>query len=77
MTIAWKVMIPVALLNLVWVLVVEHAVSALDWPGWLRWLLLPLSIVTALASAVLVMQQKRGGHRIKVIRGHEAVEMTI
>jgi NADH-quinone oxidoreductase subunit H len=77
MTIAWKAMIPVAFLNLVWVLVVEHAVTVLNAPGWLRWLLLPLSMVTLLASAYLVMQQRRGGHRIKVIRGHEPLEMSV
>jgi NADH-quinone oxidoreductase subunit H len=78
MKIAWKALIPLALVNLVWVMIVEHLVVVAGWPGWLRWLLLPISIGLAVVSGYLSLRPKRPGvHRIQVVRGHEVVEMTV
>jgi NADH-quinone oxidoreductase subunit H len=77
MTLAWKALIPLAVVNLVWVLLVEHAVMVLGWPGWLRWLLLPLSIATAAVSGYCAFREKPARHRIRVVRGHEMVEITV
>jgi NADH-quinone oxidoreductase subunit H len=44
MGLAWKVLIPLALLNLVAVMVVQHLIAVEGWdPRW-RWLLLPISL---------------------------------
>jgi NADH-quinone oxidoreductase subunit H len=71
MGLAWKVMIPLALVNLVCVMVVKQ----LDWhPLWL----LPVSLILVLASAVLAASWPQGPERLLVVtRGHEQVETAV
>jgi NADH-quinone oxidoreductase subunit H len=71
MGLAWKVMIPLALVNLVCVMVVKQ----LDWhPLWL----LPVSLILILASAVLAASWPQGPERLLVVtRGHEQVETAV
>jgi NADH-quinone oxidoreductase subunit H len=56
MGLAWKVLLPLALVNLVAVLVVKHLMETLGAPG-LVWLLLPVSLATLVGAgyATLVM----------------------
>jgi NADH-quinone oxidoreductase subunit H len=71
MGLAWKVMIPLALVNLMCVMVVKQ----LDWhPLWL----LPVSLILILATGVLAASWPRGPERLLVVtRGHEQVETAV
>ena len=71
MGLAWKVMIPLALINLVCVMVVKQ----LDWP--LIWLL-PISLILLVAAAFLEVSWPRRPQRVlMVMRGHEEVETAV
>jgi len=52
MGLAWKVMIPLALVNLVFVMIVKEL-------GWTPWLLLPMSLLVLVATAVLTAKLPR------------------
>jgi NADH-quinone oxidoreductase subunit H len=76
MRLAWQVLIPLALVNLVCVMVVKHVVEqyALDH----RWqlVLLPLSLALFLVvAAALARRRERPGRAVTVMRGHERVEV--
>jgi NADH-quinone oxidoreductase subunit H len=64
MGLAWKVLMPLALVNLVCVLVVRHF-------GLSRWLLLPASVLVLIGVAALTVRAPRGPTRADVpYRGH-------
>lgn len=52
MGLAWKVLIPLALVNLVLVMIVEHL-------EWTPWLLLPASLVTLVVAAVMAVSMPK------------------
>jgi NADH-quinone oxidoreductase subunit H len=71
MGIAWKVLIPLALLNLVAVMVIKH----LD--AWLIWLL-PISLVLLVGAGLTALYRPAEARRtIMVQRGHERVQMRV
>jgi NADH-quinone oxidoreductase subunit H len=71
MGLAWKVMIPLALLNLVCVLVVKEF-------GWHPLWLLPLSLLLVGGTAALAGWWPRAPARVLVVmRGHEQVETVV
>ncbi len=64
MGLAWKVLMPLALINLVCVLIVRHF-------GLSPWLLLPISLVILLGAGALTVRPPRGPTRVNVpYRGH-------
>jgi NADH-quinone oxidoreductase subunit H len=78
MALAWKVLIPLSLANLVCVLVVEHLVQMTGADLAWRWLLLPVSLVLIALAGVAALSKPRGPRqRILVTRGHERVEVTV
>jgi NADH-quinone oxidoreductase subunit H len=71
MGLAWKVMIPLALTNVVCVMVVKHL-------NWNLWILLPVSIALLVGSALFADFLPRGPKRVmRVTRGHEEYEMVV
>jgi NADH-quinone oxidoreductase subunit H len=71
MGIAWKVLIPLALLNLVAVMVIKH----LD--AWLIWLL-PISLVLLIGAGLTALYRPPEARRTIVVqRGHERVQMRV
>ena len=71
MGLAWKVMIPLALLNLVGVLVVKEF-------GWHPLWLLPLSLLLVGGTAAVAGWWPRAPARVLVVmRGHEQVETVV
>jgi NADH-quinone oxidoreductase subunit H len=71
MGLAWKVMIPLAILNLVCVMIVEQM-------EWSRWLLLPASLVLLVAAAVIAdYWPEPPPRRLTVTRGHERMEAMV
>ncbi len=70
MGLAWKVMIPLALANVVCVMVVKEM-------GWSPWVLLPVSLAVIVGTAVLAQfWPKRPERRMVVTRGHQEVELV-
>jgi NADH:ubiquinone oxidoreductase subunit H len=68
MSLAWRVMMPLALINLVAVLLVKHYDP---WPGYSHWLLLPISLVVLIGAAALSLRMPRQPTRARVVvRGH-------
>jgi NADH-quinone oxidoreductase subunit H len=71
MAVAWKVLIPLALLNLVAVMVVKYLGI------WLIWLL-PVSLVLLVGAGLMALYRPAESRRTIVVqRGHERVEMTV
>jgi NADH-quinone oxidoreductase subunit H len=71
MGLAWKVMIPLALVNLVCVMVVKQL-------GWHPLWLLPISLMLLAGTAVLAGSLPRGPQRVlMVMRGHEEIETAV
>jgi NADH-quinone oxidoreductase subunit H len=71
MALAWKVMIPLALVNVVCVMVVHQ----LEWPPLV---LLPVSLVILVGAGVLAEFWPRGPGRVVVVtRGHEQLETVV
>src|SRR5215472_5337958 len=58
MGLAWKVLLPLALANLVAVLVIKHLMVVLDAPG-LVWVLLPLSLVILVGAAYVTLMMRK------------------
>jgi len=72
MGLAWKVFIPLALVNLVCVMIVVH----LDWRP--PWVLLPVSLLLLVGAGLLAMYQPKEAPRaVRVTRGHEQVEVMV
>ena len=70
MNLAWKVLVPLALANLVCVMIVEQL-------KWSHWVLLPVSVLLLLGGAGAAQAWPREPRRrIIVERGHELHEMT-
>ena len=70
MGLAWKVFIPLALLNVVAVMVVEHLQAS-------RWWLLLVSVVLLFAAAIAGLWRRAAPpERLVVYRGHQYVELT-
>lgn len=70
MGLAWKVMIPLALVNVVCVMVVKQFALS-------EWVLLPLSLLVIFGSALLAAYWPQGtGRVVRVTRGHETYEMV-
>ena len=66
MGLAWKVLIPLALANLVCVMVVKQLTAGLGLgPGWL-WVLLPVSLVLLVGAAVPAVVWSSRGRRVMV-----------
>jgi NADH-quinone oxidoreductase subunit H len=74
MGLAWKVLIPLALANLVAVMVVKHliAVQGLD-PGW-HWLLLPISLLLLVIAAAVAVQDSSANQRRLGVAGTMVVK---
>jgi NADH-quinone oxidoreductase subunit H len=71
MGLAWKVMIPLALVNLVCVMVVKEF-------GWHPLWLLPLSLILLVGTAVVAGWWPRAPERVLVVmRGHEPMETVV
>jgi NADH-quinone oxidoreductase subunit H len=69
MALTWKVLIPLALLNVVGVMVVQQL-------QWTPWLLLPWSVVLLAGAGALALYRPRGPEQSLVVyRGHEYVEI--
>jgi NADH-quinone oxidoreductase subunit H len=63
MGLAWKVLIPLALVNLVCVFLVKHIIMVNNWESSFLWVLLPLSVLVLVAAgwvAVQISAPKRG-----------------
>lgn len=76
MSLAWQGLIPLALANLVSVMVVKHVVEHYRLDS--RWLLLllPVSLVLFLIMGVLLVRRKQTPARpVMVVRGHQRVEV--
>jgi NADH-quinone oxidoreductase subunit H len=70
MALAWKVMIPLAVINLVCVMIVKQVNAPI-------WLLLPLSLAILLGAALLASQWPAAQDRlVRVTRGHEEMEIA-
>ncbi len=71
MGLAWKVLIPLALVNLLCVMVVlEFGLS--------RWLLLPASLVLFVVAGLSAGSMPRGPEKVVVVhRGHERIETVV
>jgi NADH-quinone oxidoreductase subunit H len=70
MSLAWKVMIPLALLNLVAVMIMLQM-------RWSRWILLPVSLALLVGTAVVAAFWPQPTERIVVVtRGHERLNMV-
>jgi NADH-quinone oxidoreductase subunit H len=70
MSLAWQVFIPLALLNLIFVMVVKHF-------GLPEILLLPVSLVLLVGSGALALRGPRTpGQKLVVWRGHERVTIA-
>lgn len=70
MAMAWKVMIPLALVNLVCVMVIKEFHQD---PLWL----LPISLILLVGTAILAGQWPRKPERVLVVRGHERMETMV
>jgi NADH-quinone oxidoreductase subunit H len=57
MALAWKVLIPLALINLVCVMVVKQVQSSLQLGEWCLWLLLPVSLLILIAGGFVATVQ--------------------
>jgi NADH-quinone oxidoreductase subunit H len=76
MGLAWQVMIPLALANLVCVMVAKHVIEQYGLNYRWQLILLPVSVLLVLATAVLFARRtERPGRPVMVIRGHERVEV--
>ncbi|HXG12370.1 MAG TPA: NADH-quinone oxidoreductase subunit NuoH [Gemmataceae bacterium] len=77
MGLAWQVLIPLALVNLLCVMAAKHVVEQYDLDERWQLVLLPVSLLLLVGVAALVGQRpERPRRSIVVIRGHERVEMT-
>jgi NADH-quinone oxidoreductase subunit H len=71
MGLAWKVMIPLALVNVLLVMVVQQL-------QWSPWVLLPASLLILVATALLAGYWPQAPKRVvTVTRGHEQLETTV
>ncbi len=71
MALAWRVMIPLALVNLLCVMVVMQL-------NWSPWILLPISLVLLVGAAVIAGYWPQApGRMVVVTRGHERVEALV
>jgi NADH-quinone oxidoreductase subunit H len=78
MNLAWRTLVPLAAVNLLCVLVVQHLVVALGAPPELRWLLLPLSLAAIVLTGVITLRRRSTPkQRVRVVRGHEKVEVCV
>jgi NADH-quinone oxidoreductase subunit H len=78
MSVAWKTLIPLALVNMICVVIVQHLIVVMGAPGELRWLLLPLSVGCIVLTGVITLNRiPAPKHKIRVMRGHEAVELYV
>jgi NADH-quinone oxidoreductase subunit H len=68
MGLAWKVLVPLALVNLVAVMVVEHMIGAHDWNANWRWLLLPVSLLLIAGTGFLAIKEPPGRARPQLSR---------
>jgi NADH-quinone oxidoreductase subunit H len=75
MGLAWKVLIPLALVNLVCVLVLEQVRRVMGWEETFLWVLLPLSLVALVVVAWLAAQMPTGrGPRLALPAGRSRAE---
>jgi NADH-quinone oxidoreductase subunit H len=78
MGLAWKVLIPLALLNLLCVILVEQVRRVLGWDKAFLWVLLPLSLLVLVAVAWLAAQMPtRRGPRLMSPHGRRQVETPV
>jgi NADH-quinone oxidoreductase subunit H len=71
MGLAWKVLIPLALINVVCVMIVRQV-------EWSPWVLLPVSLAILIGTAALAGARPRGPARVvTVTRGHEQIQTVV
>lgn len=78
MGIAWRVLIPLSLVNVLAVMIVQHLIEVQGWhPAW-KWSLLPVSLALSVGAALGSLYRPRAaGKSLMVTRGHERVEVTV
>jgi NADH-quinone oxidoreductase subunit H len=78
MGLAWKVLIPLALVNLVCVLVVKEIMALNDLDGRFQWVLMPVSLAVLVVTGWLAARMPTGrGPRVAVPHGAQRVETTV
>ena len=77
MGLAWQVLIPLALINLVGVLVIKHLAAVYQWGPWAQLFGLLFASLALFAGSVAALAQRRErpARVVAVVRGHELVEV--